>query len=395
MHKLFFGGTVKNGYRIIDTDTHVGPNLETLELYASDRLKERWPELEPYKQKVTLGGHSLTVNPMKYTRKLGAEHVGEQSASAGGVSPLRGAVTRGFERPPADEVSNLNSAGRLEDMDLEGMDVNLLIPGTFLNAATTFDDELSVELYNAFNRYIAEYCAVDEDRLKATIVVPGGVPEEAVRLIHEYGDKKFVASASVTLPEGLPIDDARLDPVWAALGDYDLPLLHHSFFYEPPYFPGYNDIWGNVVIARAAAHPWGAQRLLGYLCLSGMFDRFPNLRIGFAECSAGWLPAWLNRLQGQVEYMSKAVPHRSMSPLEYAQNGRIYCGIELYEGAGIANSIIELIGDNVLMYSSDYPHNQAEFPNSPDIVLGWEDEIGKDNMTKLMSTNAENYMRML
>ena len=59
--------------------------------------------------------------------------------------------------------------------------------------------------------------------------------------------------------------------------------------------PGYRDIWGNVVIARAAAHPWGAQRLLAYLTLSGLFDRFPNLRIGFAECSAGWLPAWRAR----------------------------------------------------------------------------------------------------
>ena len=47
------------------------------------------------------------------------------------------------------------------------------------------------------------------------------------------------------------------------------------------------------------------------------------------------------------------------------------------------------------MYSSDYPHNQAEFPNSPDIVLEWEDTIGKDNMTKLMSANAETYMRIL
>ena len=132
----------------------------------------------------------------------------------------------------------------------------------------------------------------------------------------------------------------RLDPIWTAMGDADLPILHHSFFYEPPYFPGYRDIWDNIVIARAAAHPWGAERLVGYLTLSGLFDRFPRLRVGFAECSAGWLPGWLVRLGGQAAYMSHAVPSLSKTPLEYAHDDRIFCGIELYEGEAMAEAIV-------------------------------------------------------
>jgi predicted TIM-barrel fold metal-dependent hydrolase len=385
---------MKNGYRIIDTDTHVGPNLETLKLHASDLLKSRWSEFDPFLQPVTLGGHFLSVNPMKYDRELGTAHRGE-TAEKGGDSPLRGAVTKGFERPPADEVSNQNAKGRLDDMDLEGVDVNLIIPGTFGNAATTFDNELAVELYDAYHRYIGEYCSHDEDRLKATLLLPAVAPDHAVRMLKEYGDKKWVTSASIVLPEGTPIDAPELGPIFAAMGDYDLPLLHHSFFYEPPYFPGYRDIWGSVVIARAAAHPWGAQRLLAYLTLSGLLDEYPNLRIGFAECSAGWLPSWLNRLEGQCQYMSSKVPSIKMTPTEYAQNGRIFCGIELYEGEKIARSVIDILGDGVLMYSSDYPHNQAEFPNSPDFVFDWEETLGADNMKKIMSTNAEQYMRIL
>lgn len=384
---------MKNGYRIIDTDTHVGPNLETLEQYASPRLRERWSDLDDYRQPVTLGGTMLSINPMKYDRKLGAQHLGE-SAEKGGESPLKRSVTKTFEVPPADDVSNLNATGRLGDMDTEGVDVNLIIPGTFANAATALDAELATELYGAYHRYVAEYCSVDTDRLKATLLLPAADPAEAVKIVENIGAEPWVASASAILPELVPIDDPSLDPIWACLSDHDIPLLHHSFFYEPPYFPGYRDIWGNVVVARAAAHPWGAQRLTAYLTLSGLFDRFPNLRIGFAECSAGWLPAWLIRLEGQADYMAAALPHREMSPLEYAQNGRIFCGIELYEGPGIAASVIDIIGDGVLMYSSDYPHNQAEFPSSPDIVLGWEDRIGADAMTKLMSTNAERYLRM-
>lgn len=384
---------MKNGYRIIDTDTHVGPNLETLRQYATPVLLSRWSELDPYLQPVTLGGHHLSVNPIQYDRTLGEQNTGEVTVR-GGISPLKNSVSKKMKIPAAADVSNLNSAGRLDDMNLEFVDLHLVIPGTFASAATVFDQEMIVELYGAYHRYIAEYCQADTNRIKATILLPAGNPEKATQMIHDLGPQSWVAAASVILPEQLSIDDNTLDPLWRALGEFDIPLLHHSFFYEPPYFPGYRDIWGNVAVARAAAHPWGAQRLLAYLTLSGMLDKFRHLRIGFAECSAGWLPAWLNRLQGQAEYMTNALPHCRLTPLEYAQDGRIFCGIELSEGKDIAASIIDIVGDGVLMFSSDYPHNQCEFPNSPDIVLGWESKIGKQAMTKLMSTNAENYLRL-
>lgn len=384
---------MKNGYKIIDTDSHVGPNLETLKLYASPRLLERWSEFDDFLQPVTLGGHFLSVNPMKYERNFN-EPATKDEAVKGGDSPLRGSVSKGFEIPPADDVSNLNSTGRLEDMDKEGVDVNVVIPGTFGNASTVFDAELATELYSAYHRYLAEYCSPDTSRLKGTILLPARDPEAAAKMVRELGPQDWVGCASAILPVDMPIDDPALNPIWEALDEYDLPLLHHSFFYEPPYFPGYQDIWGNVVVARAAAHPWGASRLLAYMCLSGMFDRYPNLRIGFSECSVGWLPAWLVRLQAQAEYMAHRVPDLKKTPVEYAQAGNIYCGIELYEGAKIANSVIDILGDGVLMYSSDYPHNQAEFPGSPDIVLEWEDDIGKDNMQKLMWDNAARYLRL-
>ena len=57
----------KNGFRIFDTDTHVGPNVETLELYAGPGLKARWGELEQYYQKVT-EGHHLSISPAPFKR---------------------------------------------------------------------------------------------------------------------------------------------------------------------------------------------------------------------------------------------------------------------------------------------------------------------------------------
>ena len=58
---------MKHGYRILDTDTHVGPNMETFEQYASAELRDRWSELLPYFMQIS-EGHHLSVDPIQYKR---------------------------------------------------------------------------------------------------------------------------------------------------------------------------------------------------------------------------------------------------------------------------------------------------------------------------------------
>jgi predicted TIM-barrel fold metal-dependent hydrolase len=384
---------VRNGYRIIDTDTHVGPCVEVLEKFAGPALRARWDELLPYYQPLTDGGHQLSINPIPYKRPMG-QHLAAEAGVRGGVSPLKGSVSATLKVPVAKDVNNENPQGRLADMDREGVDTHLLIPATFSTAVSALDPDLGKEIHGAYNRFIEWYCSADPERLKATVLVHGADPTWSAGELRRLSEARWVAAATVVLPEGLPIDDPDLEPIWQALDEADLPILHHSFFYEPPYFPGYRDVWGNVVVARAASHPWGAQRLVGYLALSGMFDRYPNLRIGFSECSAGWLPGWLVRLDGQADYMSHAVPERKNTALGYAREGRIFCGIELYEGLAIAEAIIRVCGDGVLMYQSDYPHPGCDFPNSPDVVLAWT-SLGAEAMRKILAGNAERYLRLI
>ena len=188
-------------------------------------------------------------------------------------------------------------------MDREGVDVHLIIPATWSTAPPSSTGAWPRSSTPPITATSTTYCSADpagsrrRSWCSPTTGVGGGARSA------RYADEPWVGRGHAGAPGGLPIDDPVLDPFWEAMDEADLPIMHHSFFYEPPYFPGYRDIWGNVVVARAAAHPWGAQRLLGYFLLSGLFDRYPNLRIGFAECSAGWLPAWLIRLPGQATYM--------------------------------------------------------------------------------------------
>jgi predicted TIM-barrel fold metal-dependent hydrolase len=382
---------VKGGYKVIDTDTHVGPTNEVFLQYASPALKERWDELTPYGREVR-DGTMLSINPYPYKRQM-RESLAEGSAERGGVPSLMGSIRPLMRETPQPQVQNLNVEGRLADMDREGRDVDVIIPGTFSTAISGMQTDLALELYAAYHRYIGEYCSANPDRLKATILAPGADPEWAAAELKKLASEKWVCSATVILPEGLPIDDPSLDPIWRVMDDNDLPILHHSFFYEPPYFPGYRDVWGHIAIARSAAHIWGAQRLLGYALMSGLFDEYPNLRIGFAECSTGWLGAWLIRLEGQAYYLRKSLPVIKHTAREYAQQGRVFCGIEPYEGEETARSLMEIVGDGTMMFQSDYPHDQCHFPDTPDEVINWN--LPEETKRKIMSENAERYLRIL
>jgi predicted TIM-barrel fold metal-dependent hydrolase len=393
---------MRNGYRVIDADSHVTPSLEVLHHYAGQAIKDRWDEFAPYVREMNSPAgrghpqgpwHTLKVEPISYNRIAG-QKPGVEKAEKGGKGAVEGRVENVSSAVCHERIQHDNPHGRLEDMTLEGVDVNVLIPGTWAPAVSAFDPGLSTGLYDAYHTYMRDFCSADTDRLKGLFLAPGKDVAWAVKELKKIGNEPWLCAVWPSLPEGMPIDDPDLEPLWQVMNDLHLPIMHHSFFYEPPYFPGYRDIWGNAAIARTAAHPWGAQRSLAYIIAGGILDRYPNIKVGYSETGHGWLPTWLLRLDSQVHYVKGVVPKLDYLPSEYAKMGRIAVCIEAHEGPAMTNAVFDILGDQCLMYSSDFPHPECSWPDSVDNVLRWENVLGKDRMRKLMATNADNYLRM-
>ena len=393
---------MRNGYRVIDVDSHVTPSLEVLHRYAGQAIKDRWDEFQPYVREMNSPEgrghpqgpwHTLKVNPIPYDRIAG-QKAGVEKVVKGGAGAVEGRVVNISTAVCHERIQHDNPDGRLEDMTLEGVDVNVLIPGTWAPASSAFEPALTTGLYDAYHTYMRDFCSADTDRLKGLFLAPGGDVAWAVRELQKIGDEPWLCAVWPSLPEGMPIDDPDLEPLWQVMNDMHLPIMHHSFFYEPPYFPGYRDIWGNSAIARTAAHPWGAQRSLAYIIAGGILDRYPNIKVGYSETGHGWLPNWLLRLDSQVHYVKGVVPKLEHLPSEYAKMGRIAVCIEAHEGPAMTNAVFDILGDRCLMYSSDFPHPECNWPNSVDNVLAWQSVLGPERMRQLMSANADSYLRM-
>jgi predicted TIM-barrel fold metal-dependent hydrolase len=398
---------MRQGYKVIDVDTHVTPSSEVLLRYADEELAARASELEPYTRRtkpVAGRGHPTTeygvirVNPYPFERMAGRKY-GEVDTSvqgAGARGALEGRTKNEATKTVHERIQHDNPDGRLLDMDVEGVDINLIIPGTWAPGSSALDLSLAQSMHRAYHRYLRDYTSADPRRLKAVILAHCGDPKQSAKDVLELAGEEWVAGVWPVLPEGMPIDDPDLRPIFAAMNEADLPIVHHSFFYEAPYFPGYRDVWGNAAFARTAAHVWGAQRLLGYVLISGMLDLFPNLRVGCVETGHGWLPNFIVRLDKQIRFVSGGTvpPELEHTPLEFVEMGRVFCAIEAFEGPTITKGVIDVLGEDVLMYESDFPHPECMFPDSTDHVIAWKPELGESATRKLMGENAMRFLRL-
>ena len=164
---------MKKGYKVIDIDTHVNPSYDTLCKYVDPSFRSRLDELKPYIRTVD-GYNALSMASIPFDRFPGEAPVeGDVQAVAGGRGALEGRVTKasGHHRvDPQHGISDENAEGRLADMDLEGRDIDVIIPGTWANGLTSVEDVTLAEgMYSAYHRYMREYCSIAPDRLKSLI----------------------------------------------------------------------------------------------------------------------------------------------------------------------------------------------------------------------------------
>lgn len=361
---------MRGGFKVWDTDTHIRPSNESLEPFFDPSLRARLPELEPQKrvnhradEGLVPGTHSYSLpGQVEYRRILG-----QGSAAPGSARPPK--HYQGT-RDPRIGAHDGDAGARIADMDDEGVDVQVLIGGG-PHPASLDDGELAVGFMRAYNRFLDHFCGQYPHRLKAVLPVYPALADECVAEIKRWAHSPWMVGVYPRAGNDEPLDHPDLQPIWEAVDEYGLVVIHHSHYGGPPHFPGYLDLWDNQFLARSAAHPWGAMRAIGAFVGAGLLERYQSLRFGILECCCGWLPFWSRRLDDQAQYVG-GVPDLAHTIGEQLTDGRFFSSIEMAEGEDMIQTVIDYMGPDVLMYASDYPHLECRFPNSVDHFLGWE-----------------------
>jgi predicted TIM-barrel fold metal-dependent hydrolase len=298
---------MKDGLRVFDADTHVEPTAEVLDKYVDPGFRPRLPDLTPFRQPVREGNpggapgrHVYRYGQISYRRILGEAapretHSGRDTHWMGSKMPRVG-------------VQDDQAANRVQDMDEEGTDAHFLVPTLWVSAVGLPDVSLETGLIRAYHRHAADFCGQFPDRLKTAIVVSTRDVEDAVREIERWGTSRWAVAVLPAVARDVPIDHPALEPIWRAAQEHDLAVVHHSNTWNPPYFPGYQDLWDNIFLGRLASHPWGGMRFMAAFIGAGIMDRYPTLRVGILECGFGWLPFWARRMDEQAAYVGGVAP---------------------------------------------------------------------------------------
>ena len=150
----------RGGYKFFDTDAHVGPYVDVLEPYLTAEDKSRLTAWEQYRTTSRNGHVSYNKGQRVYQRRLYTEAA--ETAASGYMAGFTG-VKRA--KPISPDVDR-SSAARIADMDYEGSDVNFMLPSGWFGTFTAGENvALEMGMYQAFHRWIHDYCAPYPDRL--------------------------------------------------------------------------------------------------------------------------------------------------------------------------------------------------------------------------------------
>jgi predicted TIM-barrel fold metal-dependent hydrolase len=255
-------------------------------------------------------------------------------------------------------------------LDLLGF-ASQLVFNTFANKALQRaehrdDLDYAYGLARAHNRAMADFCSVDR-RLLAVGYVPLADFERAAAMADEAISlgcaALMVASAC---PPGHSPSHVGLDPVWARAQDAGLPVVLHvgggGELLDPHYFdnglPPVPDFHGGAENFRSIdymAIPYPPMQTLATMILDGVMDRFPRLKFGVIEQGASWLPGWMRSMDSAADAFHKneeRLQRLSGRPSEIVRR-QVRVTPYPHEDAGW---IIQQSGDEVCMFSSDYPH---------------------------------------
>jgi predicted TIM-barrel fold metal-dependent hydrolase len=127
-----------------------------------------------------------------------------------------------------------------------------------------------------------------------------------------------------------------------------------------------------------------------------VFDRFPTLKVFFAETRLGWVPFWLEhadlwyeRHRGWAEEYLGMKPLKAL-PSEYVKE-HIYFSVQ-YEH--VAVELRRHVGVDRIMFATDFPHIECEWPNSRPLVDKIYADVPAEERDKIWARNAVNFFRL-
>jgi predicted TIM-barrel fold metal-dependent hydrolase len=280
-----------------------------------------------------------------------------------------------------------NVPARMEDLDAEGVEAELLFPQKFFNLLRVDVLEEKEWVARAYNIALAEFCAQAPGRLMGVGMLNWWDPDATQDAIAEIKDLGFktmmVPLAPGSHPDGQPIDyhGRRMEPFWDAIEESGLPLCFHIG--EKPLNPASSHRGAMGIYTMNMMG--GMRGIWSTLVFGGVFDRNPGLKVAFVESGLQWIPGALQQADMIYESFSTQLRPRTQHTPSHYWFANCYATF-MVDPVGLA--MLDRIGADRALWSSDYCHNESTYGYTRSSVQAMFDSTTEDNAKKIVGGNA-------
>ena len=275
---------------------------------------------------------------------------------------------------------------RLVDMDSEGIDQAVLFPSIGLYAWAIADAAAAVSVAKAYNDWLSSYCAADSARLFGAAMFPVQDPGAAVAELRRAAEQLGFKAAFVRPNPcmGRSLQDPAYEPIWTLAEELDVTIgVHEGSSVIVPTLG--SDRPFNPLVLHAVSHSFEEMLAFAQLVAFGVLERHPSLRLVFLESGGGWAPFWVERLDEQAETFGGFCPEMLLRPSEYFAR---QCWISYEVDEPTLPALLPFIGENRVVWGSDYPHHDATFPGAVDAIRRTISPLGPVERAKVLGENA-------
>ena len=308
-----------------------------------------------------------------------------------GFNSLMGYYLNNPSQRTRDVSARLEDLGqrRIDDMDATGVGMQILSltsPGVQI-----FDADTAVGLARSANDELAAAIAAHPTRYAGLAAIapqnPAAAAQELERAVTTLKLKGAIVNSHT---QGEYLDDPKFYDILAAAEALDVPIYIHPN--TPPngmIKPMMERGLDGAVFGFAVETGLHALRLV----VSGVFDRFPKLRIVLGHLGEG-LPYWLFR----IDFMHSASvrANRYASQPKLARKASDYLKENFYyTTSGMAWTppilyVQQVMGVDRLMYAMDYPYQFIP----EEVNVTDELPISYENLKAFYQTNAERVFKL-
>jgi predicted TIM-barrel fold metal-dependent hydrolase len=364
---------MKDGYIIVDADTHVMEPGDLWDTYLEEKYRDR-----PLRVVREESGDILIVNghPSRFTKPPALAMINGMGKTWEQVLEQQYLVSSEFGTRQGRE--------RYEMQEANGVDYTVVFASLGLAWNAEADDpELGTAYCRAYNRWIVDFCADSKFRAVPIAMIWMDDDEHAgdeVRRAVEDGCK------GIWLPHtnnsARAHGNPEYDRFWAQVEEVGVPVAIHPCVEKSKMrvHQRFDDLRGWARWYFNVCGSMSSQMALAALFQWGLFDRFPKLKVALIEAGAGWLPHFVHRMDEAAECSVGSTLQLQEKPSTYFQTNVWYSADADEPGY---DYMVERLGSEHLMWGSDYPHfDHSEL---------WLDEI-MDRTSKLDATARRNVL---